>query len=418
MDPDAFVPAPPPAPRYCWRPLRRPGLVAVLISGLLRTASGAPGPTAPTQQTEPERGRGATVAAPEGTHKIAKPPRNKFDLLYVAPSECPTRQEFVGWTNQFYQGTDEGTAPTDTESAENWQASPGEIAGSVRIKVVGDGDEYTAHLVMVDAEGQCPTSRPPHTETACADAVRAMAYSLAQALKAPPCADAAEGAAPSEIGAKPCPPPARAREPATPSTTKPRSTEEPLRGEVGLGAGLVAPLAENIAWGGTLFVGFLSPDTNLSGRLTAGYWNAGRVPIGYALDAELWSLTAAICPLALELNRWLTLPFCATAELGTVALSGVGSSTEADASGDGSTSAGDNDRANLYLWSSLGVAPRLRLERRWLFAEIEPNLVFPLLRHPVYVHQPGNETSERENAGQVGGWVALKAHLNVGIVFP
>jgi hypothetical protein len=181
----------------------------------------------------------------------------------------------------------------------------------------------------------------------------------------------------------------------------------------------VTPLADDIAWGGALLVGFTSSRGTPSARVAVGYWNAGIAPIGHTLRAQLWSVGASACPLTIDLSSGFMLPFCATAELGRVALSGLGSaaaSSEPDASAEG------EDRANLYLWASLGLATRLRWvsrwSRPWLFVEIEPNLLFPLLRHPVYVHQPSSEMSERQDAGQVGRWVALKAHLNAGVVFP
>lgn len=341
----------------------------------------------------------------------AQAPAHKFELSFTAPNECPTRQEFVAWTNQFYAGAEAGAG----DSAQvDWQARPDELAGSVQVKVLRADAQYTAHLLMVNAGGQCPTVRPPHTETACADAVKAMAYSLAQALKAPPCAEAAGTSTPN------CPPakaPRCERAAAACPRTKPCPPSEPaLRGEVGLGAGVVTPLAEDIAWGGALLVGFTTPAGSPSARVAVGYWDAGSVPIGHDLRAQLWSLGVSVCPFALGFTSWLTLPLCATGEVGPVALSGVGSAAnDAGAAGTGTPA---EDRANLYLWSSLGVAARLRFESSWLFAELEPNLIFPLFYHPVYVHQPSSEASERQDAGQVGQWVALKAHLNVGMVFP
>jgi len=195
--------------------------------------------------------------------------------------------------------------------------------------------------------------------------------------------------------------------------------EKSVRGEVGLAAGLVTPLAEDIAWGGALLVGFRRPTGGPSARVAAGYWDAGRVPIGHELRAQVWSLGVSLCPFEVGLASWLSLPLCATGEVGPVALSGVGSAAASDAANeDAGATTDDGDRANLYLWSTLGVATRLRFEHRWLFAEIEPNLVFPLLHHPVYVHQPSSEASEQQDSGQVGGWVALKVHLNVGVAFP
>lgn len=360
---------------------------------------------------------GAAWAAPStpadaqpAAEQRAELPPNRFDLHYVAPTECPSMQEFVAWTNQFYVGAD-----ATTPSTRDWQASPGELAGSARVKVVGDGTRYTAHLVMVDADGKCPTSRPPHTETTCADAVRAMAYSLAQALKAPPCStEALTNGQPAAC------PPAPAPAPAACPLGKPCPPHEKgIRGEVGLAAGVVTPLAEDIAWGGALLVGFTRPRGGPSARFSAGYWDAGRVPIGHQLQAQLWSVGLSLCPFAIGLTSWLSLPLCGTAEVGQVALSGLDSAAaSAAANEDAATPIDTNDRANLYLWGTLGVATRLRFEHRWLFAEVEPNLVFPLLHHPVYVHQPSSDMSEQQDSGQVGGWVALKVHLNVGVAFP
>ncbi|HEY6726215.1 MAG TPA: hypothetical protein VI197_19400 [Polyangiaceae bacterium] len=350
----------------------------------------------------------AAEAPPAAAEPAPGSPSNKFELSFTAPNECPSRQEFVAWTNQFYAGQD--ATPEGTRAAD-WQARADELAGSVQVKVFEEDGQYTAHLMMVNAGGQCPTVRPPHTETACADAVRAMAYSLAQALKAPPCAEASSAAKPT------CPPPPAARpQPAAPvcPREKPRAPSPPtVRGEVGAAGGIVAPLAEDIAWGGALLVGFTTPAGNRSARVAVGYWDAGNVPIGHDLRAQLWSLGVSLCPFSIRLTPWLALPLCATGEVGPVALSGVGA-----AAADAGEEDGGQDRANLYLWSSAGVAARLRLESGWLFAELEPNLVFPLFYHPVYVHQPSLEASERQEAGQVGEWVALKAHLNVGMVFP
>lgn len=331
---------------------------------------------------------------------------HKFELTYTAPPDCPSRQDFVTWTNEFYVDAD---ATTPAGSDADWQARSDELAGSIQVRVLEEGAQYTAHLMMVHAGGQCPTVRPPHTETACGDAVRAMAYSLAQALRAPACAEVSS-VAPS------CPPsPSPGAKPVRPCPPlPPLPPGEPLlRGEVGVAAGLVAPLAEDIAWGGALLVGFTTPAGNRSARVAMGYWDAGRVPIGHDLRAQLWSLSVSVCPFAIPFTRWLTLPLCVTGELGPVALSGVGA---ADATA--ADEAAGRDHANLYLWSSLGAAARLRLSNDWLFAELEPNLIFPLFRHPVYVHEAARDPSERQDAGEVGQWVALKAHLNVGLVFP
>lgn len=375
------------ARRHCWAPA-----LASAVSVLVSVAASAAEPASAAPATDADRG---------STHK--------FDLAYSAPNECPSRQEFVTWTNQFY-GTD---ADAGGSSEMSWLARSDELAGSVQVRVLREEAKYTAHLLMVNAGGQCPTVRPPHTETACADAVRAMAYSLAQALKAPPCTEAAVAAQPI------CPPP---KEPRCESgaaacpRVKPCPPSKPtLRGEVGVALGVVTPFADDIAWGGALLVGFTTPDGSPSGRVAAGYWDAGTVPIGHDLRGQLWSLGVSVCPWAFEFTSWLTLPLCATGEVGPVALSGVRSAV--DAANDAAGSTGE-DHANLYLWSSLGVAARLRFETRWLFVELEPNLIFPLFYHPVYVHQPASEALERKEAGQVGQWAALKAHLNVGIVFP
>jgi hypothetical protein len=281
----------------------------------------------------------------------------------------------------------------------------------VQVKVLKADAQYTAHLMMVNAGGQCPTVRPPHTETACADAVRAMAYSLAQALKAPPCAEASSPAPPT---CPPAPAPRRKRTAPACPRAKPCGPSQPtLRGEVGVAAGIVTPLAKDVAFGGALLVGFTTPAGNRSARVAVGYWDAGKVPMGHDLRAQLWSLGVSLCPVSIGFTRWLTLPLCATGEVGPVALSGIGAAAAEEAGEDAN---GDGDRANLYLWSSAGVAARLRLESGWLFAELEPNLVFPLLHHPVYILQPSSGESELQ--GQVGQWVALKAHLNLGIVFP
>jgi len=373
----------------------------------------------------------ATSAAPVATPDAAVPPATslpsstaaepearapqKFELSYTAPSDCPTRQEFIAWTDRFYAVADSDAATSDSSEAD-WRAAPDELAGSIQIRVLREGPQYTAHLLMVSAGGQCPTVRPPHTETTCADAARAMAYSLAQALKAPPCAAGASNLpkpSSSRPTAPPCSPSPRACPKASPRGPSPTA----LRGELGVAAGLVTPLAEDIAWGGALLVGFTSATGSPSGRLAVGYWDAGTVPMGHALRAQLWSVGVSLCPFRVGFTSWLSLPVCATGEVGPVALSGVGSVTD-DVSGDEAAGADDADRANLYLWSSLGVSTRLRAENSWLFAELEPNLVFPLFYHPVYVHQPSSEASERQDAGQVGQWVALKAHLNLGIVFP
>jgi len=341
-------------------------------------------------------------------------PSQKFELSYTAPSECPARQEFIAWTDRFYGAADAADPATSGAPEAGWRAAPDELAGSIQIQVLREGSRYTAHLLMVSAGGLCPTVRPPHTETSCADAARAMAYSLAQALKAPPCAAAANLPKPaSSRPAPPCTPSPRACPPASPRDPSPSA----LRGELGVAAGLVTPLAEDVAWGGALLVGFTTVAGSPSGRLAVGYWDAGTVPMGHDLRARLWSMSVSLCPFRVGFTRWLSLPLCATGEIGPVALSGVGSATE-DATGEAGGGTEDADRANLYLWSSLGVSARLRAENSWLFAELEPNLVFPLFYHPVYVHQPGSEASERQDAGQVGQWGALKAHLNLGIVFP
>ncbi|HEU5076967.1 MAG TPA: hypothetical protein VFU02_22410 [Polyangiaceae bacterium] len=386
--------------------VRRYGLAMLLGLGSPALAGAAP-------PVDASPSSASSAGAPRDS--AASTPANRYELSYAAPKECPTREEFITWTDGFYAGTDATEAGTASSPEATWQARPEELSGSVQVKVQGDGAQYTAHLMMVNAGGFCPTVRPPHTETSCADAVKAMAYSLAQALKAPPCAEA------SNLPRMLCPPPAAsrcARAPQACPRAKPCAPgEPPLRGELGLSAGVVTPLAEDIAWGGALLVGFTTPAGSPSGRIAVGYWDAGSVPVGHDLRAQLWSLGVSFCPVALRFTSWLTLPLCATGEVGPVALSGLGSAA-ADADSDPAASAGGEDRANLYLWSSLGVATRLRFESSWLFAELEPNLVFPLFYHPVYVHQPSSEASERQDAGQVGRWMALKAHLNVGVVFP
>lgn len=367
-----------------------------------------------------------TSFAADPTPEASDATSSRFDLHYLAPSECPARREFVAWTQQFFASTENdaaetGVAEAGAQPSPDWQALPGELAGSIQIKVRKDGTRYTAHLLMVDAHGKCATSRPPHTETECADAARAMAYSLAQVLKAPPCAAGAPAfpeQPPLPSPPKPAPPKS-AKQPAQRACPPAQPCPEEaagISGELGVSGGLIHPLADDTAWGGALLVGFTNAGGAPSARVSAGYWNAGLTPVGHTLRAQLWSVSAAVCPWSIAWGGGFTQPFCATGEVGRVALSGVGSAA-AD-SPDADDAATDEDRANLYLWGSVGVATRLRWETGWLFAEIEPNLLFPLLRHPIYVHQPSSETSERQDAGQVGRWVALKAHLNAGIVFP
>ena len=387
-------PAPAVLLRYC--------LVTVFTLGsvsALAAPSAGPAPSTPDPAAVP--GTSVPASSPRAAHK--------FELAYSAPNECPTRQEFMAWTDRFYAAADAAGATTSGAPEADWHAAPDELAGSIQIKVLREGSQYTAHLLMVSAGGECPTVRPPHTETTCADAARAMAYSLAQALKAPPCS--AEAApAPKPASSRPTAPPCTSSPRACPKTNPPAGSPTGLRGELGVAAGLVTPLAEDLAWGGALLVGFTTTTGGPSARLAVGYWDAGSVPMGHDLRAQLWSVGVSLCPFRLGFTSWLSLPLCATGEVGPVALSGVGAVADDAAS--------DADRANLYLWSSLGVSTRLRAENSWIFAELEPNLVFPLFYHPVYVHQPGDVASERQDAGQVGQWVALKAHLNLGIVFP
>ena len=358
------------------------------------------------------RARSAPAAA-----EAQEPNVERFDLHYTAPADCPDQQAFLSWTNRFYFGDDQSTGDAEGRpSRATWQAAEDDLAGSVRVKVVRSDGQFVAQLVMVNADGRCPASRPPHSETNCADAVRAMAYSLAEALKAPACE--AE-ATPPALERCPPPIPIAVRRPPICEAPKPRPIRsQTIHGEVGVGVGRLEPLAEGVGWGGALLVGFRGPRGSASARASVGYWDAGAVPMGYGLRAQLWSLGVSACPFEFSLGNALTIPLCATAELGQVALSGFGSTAQGGAPADpldGTPEQGD--RANLYLWSALGVALRVRLSSRWLFAEFEPNLIFPLLRHPVYGHQPSSETSDKLLLGQVGRWYAGRAMVNVGVVF-
>lgn len=344
----------------------------------------------------------------------------RFDLHYTAPPDCPNERAFLDWTNQFYFANTDGT---DAESPHSptraWQASDGELAGSVRVKVVRAGSRFIAHLVMVNADGRCSTSRPMHNETDCADAVRAMAYSLAEALKAPPCAS--EPASPAN-DERPCPKPnpLAARPPnLCPAQSPCPPREVAIQGEVGVSAGGMGPLAEEIAWGGALILGFRNERGIPSARLSVGYWKAGRVPLGVDLRAQAWTTGASLCPFELGLSRLIAVPLCATAEVGQVAISGFHTASQRSSPDNAEeTAADDGDHANLYLWTAFGVAARLRLRSRWLFTEFEPSLAFPVLRHSVYTHQPSSETTERQLMGRVGQWYALRALVNAGFVFP
>lgn len=347
-------------------------------------------------------------------------PSERFELYYTAPPECPNEQAFLAWTSDFYAGEGERDEQSRDGSLAPWLAPEGELAGTVRVRVVSMGSQYVAHLVMVTADGRCSTSRPAHTETDCVDAARAMAYSLAEALRAPSCATEQPS---STRPQQSCPTLEHTEAPAAlqcprppPVAPRPKS----VRGELGVGLGGVAPIAGDVAWGGALFAGFRGVRSEgPSGRLAMGYWSAGRVPLGAALRAQAWSLGVSLCPVELRVSRAISLPLCAMADVGQVAISGFGAAAQGGESSDTPGAAPlDGDRANLYLWSMLGVAARLRVKSGWLFAELDPNLAMPLLRHPVYGHQPSSEASDRQLMGRVGQWFALKALVDVGVAFP
>ncbi len=345
----------------------------------------------------------------ESSRTVTELPLARFDLHYTAPVECPREETFLGWTNQFYAGQSE-------RARSSWLASDDEQAGSIRVKIIARGTDYVAHLVMVTADGRCSNAQPVHTEITCADAVRATAYSLAEALRGPLCQD--RSAQPATLA---CPASSAATQRATeerPNAAALEVRRKSLRGEIGLGGGGVGRVAEDIAWGGQIFAGFRSEAAGMSGRVATGYWYAGRLPVGYRLRAQMWSLGLSFCPYEIGLQPVVTIPLCATGEFGQVAISGFGTAAPGGAPADpDATTASDGDHANIYPWGALGIAPRLRFSMLWLFAEIEPNLSFPLLRHPMYTHQPGRATSERELTGQVGPWLVLKALVNVGLEF-
>lgn len=296
---------------------------------------------------------------------------NQLPLVYVAPDECPDREAFLREWRAL--GDSDGFSVPELD------------AGVVRVTLRRSGEEFIAHMVMVDGAGQCGAQRTLSAPS-CAELVPDVAASLALAARD-----------------WTCPPPAPPPLPLPPpDANPPRPAPEPRRGELGLTGGLLwfVPDQGKGARGGAVLLGYRSPrslwgveaGSVWSAQLEVGYWIPPVLPAevpgnDLSLELRLPRARLAACPVEFQAFGPLAVPLCATIEAGFLLVDV------------------DGEREAQRFWTAIGIAARLRLASGTLFAEIEPSVAFPLMRYRI---QGGREI--------IAG-IAPGAQLRLGVRF-
>ncbi len=293
-------------------------------------------------------------------------PRARFHMSYRAPDGCPDEAEFAKQV-----GTNLG-AP--------WLAQISDFAGILSVTVRGEGDSYAGHLVLVTADGGNGYQRRQAVE-GCGELVTALAYSAAAAIEI--------------IWRLPPPPP--------PPPSQPQSEDVQPHFEVGLDGGRAWGLGPSGAWGGSAFIGYRWPDSRVSARLGAEYWDSGWGTLaGVPLRASLIALNGDACPYELRVGAAVSIPLCVRVEIGVHSLrsqSAVGATS--------TISSGP--------WLSAGLLPRLRVSGWGAFMEVTGGLSFPFYR--AEVHSRVNEDDPRPSLEyRAPAWAAVSS-LGIGWEF-
>ena len=303
---------------------------------------------------------------------------SQLRIVYDASDECPGRADFLReWLA--LEGPKGFSVPELRE-------------GVVRITLRRSGEQFAAHLVMVDGAGRCGAERSLSAPT-CTELVADVAASLDLAIRDWTCPPPAE---------KVCPrPPPMPNCPAAPRAP-PCPTSEPRRGEFGLLGGLLwfVPEGGRSAWGHAVLLGYRSAESlwgakagpAWSAQLQVGYWIAGVMPAEVPeadldLRLRLASARLSACPVEVHAVGPLVVPLCGTVEAGLVVVR-VGEQRQPE-----------------RFWGAFGFAPRLRLSTDTLFAELEPSVAFPTMRYKI---QGGRE---------IMNWIAPGAGIRLGVRF-
>jgi hypothetical protein len=304
----------------------------------------------------------------------------RFRVKYDAPDACPDKEGFIAKLNDYADA--------------DWQASPGEAAATIRLAVKQHGDQYVASMLLTDADGCCCGAEAPDLATDCSALVTTMAYRVSEALEQNSCL-------------KPPPPPPRPPEPPPPREPPPEPPPE-RRAELGPAASAIwfIQVDGSLAWehpalGGGLVLGVRWPKSPWlehpwSMRLMAGYYDVPKrlddPDIG-TFKIRLQMARGYVCPVEVPFGSAVTMPLCALGEVGLLFV-------------DPSILKGPP------FWGALGIAPRLRAQYRAFFAEFEPSLVFPTMRH-----QSNWEGGESEDREDYVNWIALGTQLTLGAHF-
>ncbi|MBN2194104.1 MAG: hypothetical protein JW751_14910 [Polyangiaceae bacterium] len=304
---------------------------------------------------------------------------SQLRIVYDASDDCPDRDAFLREWLAF--GDSDGSSVPDLEE------------GVVRVTLRRSGEEFVAHLVMVDGTGQCGAQRTLSAPS-CMELVADVAAGLDLAIRDWTCPPPAEEARSPPTPVPDCPTP--------PVGAAPRPAAEPRRGDLGLAGGFAwfVPEQGRGAWGHALLLGYRSPrslwGTQLgpvwSAEIQVGYWVPEVLPAGVPgtdlnLRLRLASARLSACPVEFRAGGPLAVPLCGTAEAGFVVVRVGG------------------ERQPARFWGALGFAPRLRLSTHTLFAEVEPSVAFPTMRYRI---QGGREIMD---------WVSVGTQVRLGVRF-
>lgn len=206
----------------------------------------------------------AEAGSPQGDEEAAK-----YQLVYDAPSECPSKREFLAQIQRRIQTP--------------WQAESGNFTGTLSVAVSQIDGRYQAHMTLADRWGHV-AFRNLEAEN-CSDAVTDVAVAAVAAIE-------------TWLG------------------------PQPAFFEFGITTGPDWRTAQ-LAWGGAAMLGLRWPTSRRSLKLLLGYWASGAGPANVLPDVNihfrLFSARIELCPIELGLGRHGSIPLCGSGELGLLA---------------------------------------------------------------------------------------------------
>jgi len=294
------------------------------------------------------------------------PVPERVRISYTLAADCPAPEAFE--------------QRIDTRLGAAWKAEPGEAVRTFAIVATSSAAGASVSLEYQDREGR-DIARSVEAKT-CAEALDVMAVITAVAIDAQTREPEKAATPPSEEPPAPAsaapPPPAKEPTPALQPEPAPARPPGPAWiHELGARASIASGFGPRVAYGVGVEWGLVAP-SGMAVRAAVEGRDTFEVPANDG-RARFRALTGRgeFCPFALRLARFFGVPLCAGLEGGVLWGDGVVAPP-----------AVTFETTSPTPWFAVLVTPRLRFAEGSLFAELGPELRFPLIGHTFVFQNP------------------------------